>query len=426
MTSEFATAPSTPEPPAAPWRDALEIMVERRLFQDEGGEGGMTIFRVPAHPEVASLADYVTAVRAVEQRARRCYSERTAIFDAAQGAGGDDQSADEFAWMLLLDGCFILQFFIKWHNREPDELCDVGWISALLVSDLLLLENQIPFFVLQALFSLRAPEAETIDLRRLILPHLRYHDFEETWRTEALTTEIHHLLHLFHASTVPSSLQWRQQRAVRCDMADPDTHRLPPRPLAVPSVTMLRDAGVQFKLKTSPRHLFDITFDKAKGVMSVPNIQIDLAYTAELVNLIAFEQTSGYRHMDASYPLSSYAALMGSLMKMGKDVEHLRKRGIMDNLLASDDDAASYFFQFLQQGGIRSLYDEQNLFAKMFADMNQYYKSRWHKHRTKFLRDYCSSPWAMIALVVAVFVFFFTVFKLSTGIYDLAHHSHSD
>ncbi|CAN6251025.1 unnamed protein product [Urochloa humidicola] len=163
--SEFVTAPSTPE--AA---DNLEIVVEQRLRKhdgDHGESGSMSIFRVAAHvrdansnkelyePRLvsigpyyrgrpalrameqhkwrylhellaqhpnASLSDFVRAIRGVEHRARRCYSERTDI----SGSGAGDHGSGGFGEMLLLDGCFILQFFIKWHNEEDDELCDVG------------------------------------------------------------------------------------------------------------------------------------------------------------------------------------------------------------------------------------------------------------------------------------------------------------
>ncbi|BAT16434.1 Os12g0230301 [Oryza sativa Japonica Group] len=56
--------------------------------------------RAPTVP----LSDFVDAVRAVEQRARCCYSESTAILN-------DD--GDGFPKMLLLDGCFILEFSAK-------------------------------------------------------------------------------------------------------------------------------------------------------------------------------------------------------------------------------------------------------------------------------------------------------------------------
>jgi hypothetical protein len=60
-------------------------------------------FHQRAAPTVP-LSDFVDVVRAVEQRARCCYSESTAILN-------DD--GDGFAEMLLLDGCFILEFSAK-------------------------------------------------------------------------------------------------------------------------------------------------------------------------------------------------------------------------------------------------------------------------------------------------------------------------
>uniref|UniRef100_A0A0E0JK72 Uncharacterized protein n=1 Tax=Oryza punctata TaxID=4537 RepID=A0A0E0JK72_ORYPU len=36
-------------------------------------------------------------------------------------------NTDDFVRMLLLDGCFILEFFFKWHTKQPDALCNVGW-----------------------------------------------------------------------------------------------------------------------------------------------------------------------------------------------------------------------------------------------------------------------------------------------------------
>ncbi|TVU33300.1 hypothetical protein EJB05_25110, partial [Eragrostis curvula] len=376
MATVFVTAPSTPEIQGQR-RDALEMVVQRRLGQDDGdGSGGMTIFRVPAHfreaskelyeprlvsigpyyrgrealrameqhkwrylrelvarrPE-ASLADYVAAVRAVEQRAWRCYAERTSIFDAvaaaqAEPSGGGiegEQSppgnpmADDFAEMLLLDGCFILQFFIKWNCFEHDELCEVGWGLKLLRSDLLLLENQIPFFVLEALFGVAIPEAERVDLlRRLILPHLSLDDSIFS-RDESIAVPTREALWF-----LPRLLRRRLQGLAHDDTADLSLRLRPHPDLAVPSVTMLHDAGVQFRLKTSPQDMFDITFDKAKGVMRMPRIQVGQANTPLLVNIIAFEQTTG--GPCTSFPLSSYAALMGFLVKIGKDVEHLKKR----------------------------------------------------------------------------------------------------
>jgi len=547
-TESFVTAPSTPEAaaavapmpptvksPAQP-ADRLEIVVERRLRQHGEGESSrMTIFRVPAHvrdaskelyeprlvsvgpyyrgrealrameqhkwrymrelmgrpPEpAASLGDYVRAVRDFEQKARRCYSERTSIFDAAAAqsepsSGGEIEEAqspggpggqDGFAEMLMLDGCFILEFFAKWLNREPDKLCDVAWGLPLLHSDMLLLENQIPFFVLEALFHVVSPTATKLDLLRLILHRLKFSSYELSTAEELVQSDIQHLLHLFYEAimprddetasvqdSAPPSLQYfvqLRQMGVRLKKAVstrfvfirdmprvphwmkttlPATllrkvgawfskllamiRRTPPASaptLVVPSVTQLREAGVRFEKKESPRHMFDIAFDRDSGVLEMPRMEVDYANVALLVNLVAFEQTRGLPgDGDTSRRLSSYAALVGALVRTGKDVEHLQMRGIVEDLLDGDDDAATKFFQHL--GDCSTLNYKSHMFAGMFEDLRQFYHSSWRRHKAKFLRDHCSSPWAVLALVVAISAFCFALFKLSTTIFSLAH-----
>jgi len=190
--------------------------------------------------------------------------------------------------------------------------------------------------------------------------------------------------------------------------------------LVVPSVTQLREAGVRFEKKESPRHMFDIAFDRDSGVLEMPRMEVDYANVALLVNLVAFEQTRGLPgDGDASRRLSSYAALVGALVRTGTDVEHLQKRGIVENLLDGDDDAATKFFQHL--GDCSTLNYKSHMFAGMFEDLRQFYHSSWRRHKAKFLRDHCGSPWAVIALVVAISAFCFALFKLSTTIFSLAH-----
>ena len=86
----------------------------------------------------------IQEMRSMESRAPACHRERPAL------------DSDEFVQMLLLDASFILEFFFKWHTKCPDKLCDVAWGRTLITSDLLLLENQIPFFVVEKLYDVVA------------------------------------------------------------------------------------------------------------------------------------------------------------------------------------------------------------------------------------------------------------------------------
>nr|CAB3446297.1 unnamed protein product [Digitaria exilis] len=196
----------------------------------------------------------------------------------------------------------------------------------------------------------------------------------------------------------------------------------PPEPpiMVAPNVTLLLEAGVRFETKASARHMLDVTFDAARGVLRMPRVKVDYADKAQLVNLIAFEQTRGSSSNGNNKLLSSYAALVGSLVRTGEDVEHLKRHDVVDNLLSCDHDAATEFFQRL--GDCSSLdYSEEHHFAGMFEDLSQYYHSSWQRNQVKFVRDHCSSPWAVLAFVVAGCAFFFALVKFSTTIYSLSH-----
>ncbi|KAF3320245.1 hypothetical protein FCM35_KLT22155 [Carex littledalei] len=89
-----------------------------------------------------SLDLYISEMKLLEERTRRCYSE---MFD--------DLDSHAFVEMMLLDGCFMLQYFLK-MGEELNPINEFGWNSVFIIQDLLLLENQIPFFIVEKLLEL--------------------------------------------------------------------------------------------------------------------------------------------------------------------------------------------------------------------------------------------------------------------------------
>ncbi|XP_078169223.1 uncharacterized protein LOC144563615 [Carex rostrata] len=80
-------------------------------------------------------------MKLLEKRTRRCYSETF-----------DDLDSHSFVEMMLLDGCFLLEFFLKlYEGRNLDSILEVGWNCKFIKRDLLLQENQIPFFIVDKL-----------------------------------------------------------------------------------------------------------------------------------------------------------------------------------------------------------------------------------------------------------------------------------
>ena len=51
--------------------------------------------------------------------------------------------------MLVADGCFVIMFLVSYRERRGDIIKTLGCSFTQVWSDLLLLENQIPFFVIE-------------------------------------------------------------------------------------------------------------------------------------------------------------------------------------------------------------------------------------------------------------------------------------
>lgn len=68
--------------------------------------------------------------------------------------------SDDFAEMMLLDGCFLIEILCHLGRDESDADLDFDepiftrpWLIPMLVRDIVKLETQLPLFVLKLLFS---------------------------------------------------------------------------------------------------------------------------------------------------------------------------------------------------------------------------------------------------------------------------------
>ncbi|KAJ3683561.1 hypothetical protein LUZ60_013788 [Juncus effusus] len=391
------------------------------------------------------LEVYVKEMRALETRARKCYSEII------------DMSKDEFTEMLLLDGCFILEFFLKVRAREPHVLLDVGWGTKTIVSDLLLFENQIPFFVIETLYSiLTSNEGESEILLRILQPSSISPDLP-------VRDKIYHLLHLYYQWFIPgriSQCNWTQSSisvSSRSTIWPSDSPRfdrntcpdlksisksnsfkpynVPMQSIpsaikaisksnsikpynfpmrSIPCATELHEAGVTFKKKVDPIDVFDITFEN--GVMEIPTLMIDSVRKVFYMNLAAFERSRGSMEHD----LMSYVMLMDSLINTNKDVALLQRHGILNNMLLNDEDLSVFFNRL---GDWSTLESDTYRFAPLFKDVQKYYNSRWHKYRAKLVHDYFSNPWSALSVMAAIMLLILAGIQAAYQMYPFVHHS---
>lgn len=89
------------------------------------------------------LENFVKIVKANAEEAMEQYS----IF------AKDELTSEELTRMMVVDGCFIIEFLAKWYlNDKLGHANSVKTKLPALRNDLLLVENQIPFKILEALF----------------------------------------------------------------------------------------------------------------------------------------------------------------------------------------------------------------------------------------------------------------------------------
>ncbi|KAK9174703.1 hypothetical protein WN943_000051 [Citrus x changshan-huyou] len=124
----------------------------------------------------------------LEKRARRCYSEPVSL------------SSDQFAIMMLLDACFIVEVFCytaqnEWNDPSFWIICIPGKLGR----DLLLADNQLPFFVLQKFYDMTKTPEE--DFHELISKFFSYVFQQALPRGEPNgDEEINHLVGFVHKS----------------------------------------------------------------------------------------------------------------------------------------------------------------------------------------------------------------------------------
>ncbi|KAI7724811.1 hypothetical protein M8C21_021734 [Ambrosia artemisiifolia] len=254
----------------------------------------------------ARLEKCVEVLKTMEDRARKCYGEDIHM------------SSDEFVEMMLVDGCFIIELFYKTCcrgiRRRGDPFFMTYEVFPQLRHDLVLLENQIPFFVLQHLFNLVPVPTQCGDCSLIELAFRFFkkmvpddpHDLQDKYGQE-----IHHLLDLIHQSFIPK------------------THILQLQPkhgltqINIPTATNLLKTGKRIKKTMSPSVL-GLRF--IKGTLRIPAITHHELMETLVRNLVAMECCC----YDATKYVTSYVFFMSKLIQSNEDAKILHKKGIID------------------------------------------------------------------------------------------------
>ncbi|CAN1170913.1 UPF0481 protein At3g47200 [Linum perenne] len=279
----------------------------------------------------------------------------------------DKLSDTKLAEIMLLDGCFILELFLRYSNSdlrlESDPIFTTSWMVLTLQRDLILLENQIPFFILDWLFTIAATQTAT-GPSTPTLPDLALRFFRSS------------INHVVTEETAEA----------------------------------LTDAGIEF-VSDKTRSLFDLEFKN--GVFRIPPLRVHDSTDSLFRNLIAYEQC----FQESTQYITSYVLLMDRLIDTAADVEVLEQRRIIANDLGGREDVAAVFNNICKQTVLRDFY-----FAGVCGDVNEYYHRRWNRYKAALRRDYCSNPWTIVSLIAGSLLISLTTVQTLYSVFSYYPH----
>ncbi|KAM0930692.1 hypothetical protein ACQ4PT_000789 [Festuca glaucescens] len=268
-------------------------------------------------------------------------------------------SPQKLAEVLLLDGCLVLfaVFLLRSSVREdcrPAELAhntelgkefmylsaDISLHMKQTRVDLLLLGNQIPFFVLAKLHSLLERTFFTGIKHSIQKLALSCFDDIRPGRSGGSagavpppTFQVHHLLHLFHWSRVPPGKHAVDTSTIL--RHEPESN--------LPCATWFEDSLTSFSKHAAGPGTLDIVFQKrmlgVRGVLRVPALHIHGYSELLFRNLVAFEQ----RHLRCGLGVTAYCICMARLLQGEADAKLLRNCGILAHTHETDKEVVDLF-----------------------------------------------------------------------------------
>ncbi|KAI3963809.1 hypothetical protein MKW92_019899 [Papaver armeniacum] len=393
-----------------------------------------------------ALKQCISVIKNMEREIRECYSDPISL------------NSEEFIEMMVVDGLFIIELLTRRFMpiyTQNDPLRNNFWLKSSLKWDLLLIENQLPMFVLEHLFNLTAPDRQQLEgkcLKVLVLALFKYSlllpDGKTLLQTHPNCRHARHILDLIAIVLHPTPPHLRELDELHSRTGEVGQTKHPivqpiigiysscklftsivisglkhtaanlftkgtatsTRPRAsnnrnarlimkfTPSATELSRAGVKFKKGSTENGFYDIKFNS--GVLEIPPILIQDQTELLFRNLIACEQFSDAR---VAY-MTSFAIYTNKLITSAEDVELLRGKGIIRNSFGNDENVANLFNKLSSEIKYHKFY-----YSQVTNQVNEYYNKRRHIWKATLKREYFNSPWSIISFAAALLLIILTI-----------------
>ncbi|RHN73382.1 hypothetical protein MtrunA17_Chr2g0297831 [Medicago truncatula] len=364
--------------------EVLKNKFFHRLFDPNGANG-------------SKLEEACKFLEKEEINARNCYMGEIKL------------SSDEFLKMMLVDGSFIIQLLRDLSDNEFKHVPSLSrWMLPTIRREMIMLENQLPMFVLTKLF-------ELTDKNNSLHPQMSFYNLSfkffyrllqsESRKTPECQTsykfKIEHVLDLLRYNIRPK-LIGEEPRGCQSQM--------------IHSITELKEGGVKIKACES-RELMDISFGKKWGIMvkelTIPPLYIGDHRGTVFRNIVAFEKC----HKRCNPDMTTYMFFLNRLINSANDVSALHYKGVIHHSLGSDEHVAELINNIAKE--IVPDMNESYLY-NVVNEANEYLGCWRARFRASLVHNYLTS-WAVgLSTLGALLALYFTFIQAICGFADAA------
>ncbi|XP_031096921.1 UPF0481 protein At3g47200-like [Ipomoea triloba] len=326
------------------------------------------------------------------------------------------------AEIMLLDACFLLNHFLittddavlAWGYYSPLDittLIDAAGGLAFTECDMLLLENQIPLWIIELLFNARYcnpphtwKQLLSMKCQQVVWEEIVFKNVDELERHVNLQHDDEAPLHLLeYCHMLMVSRPHSAEAAGIGNAPTMSTQQLiDEHGYLFSSVMDLKSKGIHFRRNYTDYSLRGIKFDSTllRAEVKLPVFDASTVTRVCLQNMIAYELCN-YRR--TQFVVGSYINFMKSLIVSPGDVKELREKCIIRRAIGEDNDIVKLFHGLNTYG-----FDNPAIFKEVKHKILKHYNSKTKTWMVEIAHTYFKSPWTAIALFAATFLLVLT------------------
>ncbi|GMI65891.1 hypothetical protein like AT3G50150 [Hibiscus trionum] len=325
---------------------------------------------------------------------------------------------DRLAWMFFVDGSAILFTVYYGVERKFEKLKTKVDRLVFAQVDAFLLENQLPYRVLQILIeSCKEPQKWKKSLTKFISQNLmtNIRSGQQSLPEDVPADgrdDYAHLLERLREGHLTGSIEGNSNSSIGgmfLYCGDSREHRQTYR-----SIKELRDSGIRVK-PINTNNLKNISFHcNFLGSLKMPRLLVDDSTAFKFMNLVALETCLDYEN---DFSITSYLCFLDSLIDTAEDVKELRVKGMLHNYLGSDQEVAHLFNNMS-----KDLVPDQGIYCEVTDNIHKYCNNPWTTTLAQAYYTHFNSPWTVFGFLGAIFYLVLSIIPAYFSFRDGSRH----